>query len=104
MLSSEAPPCNASDILVGTAGISRIQHPVQRAAHAGRATVQDVRVDLRRRHVAVPLEFLDGPDVAAVLRKCVANEWRSVWGPARLAIPVRHTACFTARCKTDSCR
>ena len=69
VLSSEAPPCSAADILVGTAGVSRIQHAVQRAAHAGRATVQDVRVDLRRRHVTVTQEFLDGPDVAAVLEQ-----------------------------------
>jgi hypothetical protein len=52
------------DILVGTAGISRIEHSVQRAAHAGWATVQDVCVNLRRRHVAVPEKLLEGPDIA----------------------------------------
>src|SRR5262249_48922539 len=69
LLYSEALSCSTADILLGTARISRIQHSVQRAPDSGGAAVQDVGVDLRRRHVAVPEEFLDGPDVAAVLEQ-----------------------------------
>ena len=47
----------------------RAEHPVGRAAHGGRAPVEDVGVDHRRRDVAVAEEFLHGADVVAVFEQ-----------------------------------
>src|SRR6266511_2515451 len=44
-------------------------HAVGRAAHARRAPVQDVGVNLRGGHVPVPEQLLDGPDVVVLLQK-----------------------------------
>src|SRR2546428_6617042 len=79
-------------------------HAVGRAAHARRATVQDMGVNLRGGHVPVPEQLLDSPDVVVLLQKIVAKEWRNVWGVPRLAMPAFLTADFTTRCSTDSCR
>src|SRR5690606_11620762 len=43
--------------------------PVQRTQHATRATVEDMRVDLRRRHVFVPEQLLDGSDIRTALQQ-----------------------------------
>src|SRR5690606_4187086 len=43
--------------------------PVQRTQHAARATVEDMRVDLRRRHVLVPEQLLDRPDIRTALQQ-----------------------------------
>src|ERR1019366_639557 len=42
---------------------------VGRAVHRPAASIQDVRVDHRRPHVAVPEQLLNGPDVVAVLEQ-----------------------------------
>jgi hypothetical protein len=42
---------------------------VERAAHAGGTEVEDVRVDHRRRDVAVSEKLLDGPDVLSALEE-----------------------------------
>ena len=47
----------------------RAEHPVGGAAHRGRATVEDVRVDQRRDDIAVPEEFLNPADVVPVFEK-----------------------------------
>ena len=44
-------------------------HAVGRAAHARRAAVQDVGVNLRGGHVPVPEQLLDSPDVVVLLQK-----------------------------------
>src|SRR2546425_7268723 len=44
-------------------------HAVGRAAHARRATVQDMGVNLRGGHVPVPEQLLDSPDVVVLLEK-----------------------------------
>jgi len=51
------------------AGDSRIEHPIDRASHGGRAKVQDVRVDHRCAHVTMPEQLLDGSDVASLLEQ-----------------------------------
>ena len=43
------------------------EHPVGRAAHPGRAAVQDMSVDHGRGYITVAEDLLHGPDVAAVL-------------------------------------
>lgn len=47
----------------------RPEHPVGWAAHRGRATVEDVRVDHCRGDVAVPDEFLNRADVVLVFEQ-----------------------------------
>jgi hypothetical protein len=42
---------------------------VDRAPYTGRPAIQDMRVDLRRRDVAVPEQFLNGTDVVPVLEQ-----------------------------------
>jgi hypothetical protein len=90
--------------MLGMAGRSGIQHSAQWAADPGGAAVQDVRVDLRGRHVPVAEELLDGPDVAAILEQVCGERVPQRVRARPLVIPARQTACFAARCKTDSCR
>ena len=47
----------------------RGEDPVAGAAHRGRATVEDVRMDHRRGDVAVPEEFLNRADVVPVFEQ-----------------------------------
>jgi hypothetical protein len=42
---------------------------VSRTVHRPTASIQDVRVDHRRPHVAVPEQLLNGPDIVAVLEQ-----------------------------------
>ena len=42
--------------------------PIHRAAHAGRAAVENMGVDHRRPDVAASKEFLDSPDIVAFLQ------------------------------------
>ena len=49
--------------------ISASPYRIDRASHPGRATVEDVRVDLRRRDVAMAQELLHGADIAAVFEQ-----------------------------------
>src|SRR5439155_24470949 len=48
---------------------SRTEHPVGGALDHAWSPVQDVGVDLRRAHVAVAEQFLNRPDVVAVLEQ-----------------------------------
>src|SRR5436309_12288048 len=53
----------------GPTAASCFGHAVGRAAHARRATVQDVGINLRGGHVPVPEQLLDSPDVVVLLQK-----------------------------------
>ena len=71
----------------------------------GEAPVEDMAIDHRRAHVLVAKKLLDGADVVALFPAGgMANEWRKVWGLARLAIPTRGASPFTVRRRRVSCR
>jgi len=48
---------------------SRIEQAIGRAPDPGRASVQDMGVDLGGRDVPVPQQFLNGPDVVPILQQ-----------------------------------
>ena len=48
---------------------SCVERPVDRAAHSGWSTVQDVGVDHRRTDIAMAEQVLDGPDVVTILEQ-----------------------------------
>ncbi len=48
---------------------ARPEQPVRRTPHGGRAAVEDMRVDHRRRHIGVSEQVLHGADVVAVFEQ-----------------------------------
>ena len=67
----------------------RAEHPVGGAAHPGRATVEDVRVDHRRAQVPMPEQLQDGADVLPVFQQVRRERVR---GPGRRATEPRPPA------------
>jgi hypothetical protein len=65
---------------------------IERTAHAPPTLIQNVGMNHRRAHVAMPKEFLDRPDVIAGFEQ------------AGRAMPAARAASLTARCRTDSCK
>jgi hypothetical protein len=43
-------------------------HSVDRAANSGRPAVKDMGIDHDRLHIALALEFLDGPNIIATFQ------------------------------------
>jgi len=50
-------------------GIGRRRQPIGWTPHSSSTPIQDMRVDRGCRHISAALEFLDGPDVVAILQE-----------------------------------
>jgi hypothetical protein len=60
-------------------------------------------VDHRRRHIRVPQQLLDGPDVAAILELVRHERVAKRVTADRCVIPLAWAAAAIARCVTDPC-